>query len=71
MTKEYAVIIERGDRSFGAWVPDLPGCVAAGKSAAAVERLNREAIPCHIEGLKATGEPVPEPTSRVTSVAVA
>ena len=70
MTKEYAVIIERADRSFGAWVPDLPGC-AAGKSAAAVERLIREAIPFHIEGLKATGEPVSEPTSRVTSVAVA
>jgi len=71
MTTEYAVIIERGDRTFGAWVPDLPGCIAAGKSGAEVESRIREAIAFHIEGLRAAGEPVPEPVSRVTTVAVA
>ena len=70
MTREYTVIIERGERSFGAWVPDLPGCVAVGKTVEEVERLIREAIEFHIEGLVTGGEPVPEPTSRATSVAV-
>lgn len=70
MTREYAVIIEKGESSYGAWVPDLPGCVAAAETAAEVEQLIREAITFHIEGLRASGEKVPEPSSRATSVAV-
>jgi len=70
MTREYAVIIERGENSYGAWVPDLPGCVAAAETAEEAERLIREAIAFHIEGLEESGQPVPEPTSRVTSVAI-
>jgi predicted RNase H-like HicB family nuclease len=61
---EYAVIYEQGKSGWGAWVPDLPGCVAAGESREEVERLIREAIQAHIASLREHGEPVPEPTSR-------
>lgn len=60
---EYVVIYERGPTSWGAWVPDLPGCVAAGETRAEVEQLIREAIDAHIESLREHGEPVPEPSS--------
>lgn len=55
----YAVVIETGENSFGAYVPDLPGCVAVGESLAEVEQLIREAIEFHIEGLREDGLPVP------------
>ena len=60
---EYLVVIERGATSFGAYVPDLPGCVAVGESRQEVESLIREAIELHIEGLREEGQPVPEPSS--------
>ena len=60
---EYVVIYEQGPTSWGAWVPDLPGCVAAGETRAEVERLIREPIDDHIESLREHGEPVPEPSS--------
>jgi len=59
----YMVVIERGDTSWGAHVPDLPGCVAVGESRDEVRRLIREAIELHIEGLKQDGLPVPAPSS--------
>ena len=59
----YTVIIERGDSSWGAHVPDLPGCVAAGDSREEALALIREAISFHIEGLRTEGLPVPEPRS--------
>lgn len=59
----YLVIIEGSGKSFSAYSPDLPGCVAAGESPEEVERLMREVIPLHIESLRAHGEPVPEPQS--------
>ena len=52
---EYLVVIERGPTSFGAYVPDLPGCVAVGESRAEVEALIREAIEFHLEGLREEG----------------
>lgn len=67
----YAVVIEKGPESFGAYVPDLPGCVAAGDSREEVVRLIQEAIEFHIEGLRDGGEPVPEPSSSVEFVDVA
>jgi len=67
---QYTVIIEKGPNSYGAWVPDLPGCVAAAETAAEVEQLIKEAIEFHIEGLREDGHPVPEPASRVIEVAV-
>ena len=59
----YAVVIEKTGSNYSAYVPDLPGCVATGDTVAAVEVEIRDAIRFHIEGLKADGIVVPEPTS--------
>ena len=59
----YMVVIERGKTSWGAQVPDLPGCVAVGETRDEVRQLIREAIDFHIEGLKQDGVPVPRPSS--------
>jgi predicted RNase H-like HicB family nuclease/predicted RNA binding protein YcfA (HicA-like mRNA interferase family) len=59
----YAVVIEKADGNYSAYVPDLPGCVATGDTVAAVEGEIREAIRFHIEGLQADGIAVPQPTS--------
>ena len=62
MSREYTVIYERGERNWSAYVPDLPGCIATGKTRKDVEQQIREAIEFHIEGLEAHGEPVPQPS---------
>jgi predicted RNase H-like HicB family nuclease len=59
----YLVVVEKGPKSFGACVPDLPGCIAAAETREEVLALIREAIEFHIEGLKEDGEPVPSPSS--------
>ena len=59
----YAVVIEKADGNYSAYVPDLPGCIAAGDTVAEVESEIREAIRFHIEGLRADGMAIPEPTS--------
>ena len=59
----YLVVIEQGATSFGAYVPDLPGCVAAGETRDEALGLIREAIEFHIEGLRQEGQPVPPPSS--------
>jgi predicted RNase H-like HicB family nuclease len=59
----YMVVIERGPDSFGAYVPDLPGCIAAGETQEEVLQLIREAIQFHLEGLKDEGVSVPQPHS--------
>ena len=69
--RAYAVIYEQGKEGWGAWVPDLPGCVAAGDTREEVEQLIREAIEAHIESLREHGEPVPDPSSSVGAVEVA
>ncbi|HTY57115.1 MAG TPA: type II toxin-antitoxin system HicB family antitoxin [Candidatus Binataceae bacterium] len=61
---KYAVVIEKTERNFSAHIPDLPGCVATGPSAAKVGRLIREAVQLHIKGLREDGLPVPKPTAR-------
>lgn len=68
---KYAVVIEKGPNSYGAYVPDLPGCVAAGESRAEALQLIQEAIELHIEGLRESGAPVPSPSSSVELVEVA
>lgn len=60
---KYAVLIEKGDTSYGASVPDLPGCIAVGGTLEEVQRLIREAIAFHLEGLREEGLPIPEPTT--------
>lgn len=67
---EYVVIVEQGDTSFGAYVPDLPGCVAVGETRDEAMKLIREAIELHIDSLRGNGDPVPEPHSFVEKVAV-
>jgi predicted RNase H-like HicB family nuclease len=59
----YLVVIEKGERSYGAYVPDLPGCIAAAETEAGVRELIREAIEFHVEGLRENGDPVPPPSS--------
>ena len=59
----YLVVVEKGSTSFGAHVPDLPGCIAVGETKEEVLTLIREAIEFHIEGLKEDGLPVPVPAS--------
>jgi len=66
----YAVIVEEGEGSFGAYVPDLPGCAAVGESKEEVLRLIQEAIEFHIEGLREDGQPVPEPSSSIEYIEV-
>ena len=59
----YLVVIERGPTSFGAYVPDLPGCVAVGETREEVIASIQEAIEFHLDGLKEDGEPIPPPSS--------
>jgi predicted RNase H-like HicB family nuclease len=59
----YMVVIERGETSWGAHVPDLPGCIAAGETREEVLKLIRDAIDFHIETLRKEGQPIPRPSS--------
>ena len=59
----FAIVIEKAEGNYSAYVPDLPGCVATGDTVADVEREIRDAIRFHIEGLREHGLPVPPPTS--------
>jgi predicted RNase H-like HicB family nuclease len=60
----YLIVIERADDGgYGAWAPDLPGCVALGETIEDAERQMREAIAFHLEGLRELGEPIPAPTA--------
>lgn len=64
----YAIVIEKAEHNFSAYVPDLPGCIATGETVADVEREMGEAIRFHIDGLREDGLSVPEPTSLVGHV---
>jgi predicted RNase H-like HicB family nuclease len=66
----YAVIVEEGESSFGAYVPDLPGCAAVGETKEEVLQLIQEAIEFHIEGLREDGRPIPEPSSSIEYIEV-
>ena len=66
----YAVIVEEGESSFGAHVPDLPGCVAVADTKEEVLGLIQEAIEFHLEGLREDGQPIPRPASSVEYVDV-
>ena len=67
---KYAVIVEEGENSFGAYVPDLPGCVAAADTKEEVLELIQEAVEFHIEGLREDGQPIPEPSSSIEYIEV-
>lgn len=67
----YAVVIEKAESNYSAYVPDLPGCVATGASLEEVEREIREAVAFHIEGMREDGQPVPQPSSTVEYIELA
>ncbi len=68
---EYLVIYERSTTGYSAYVPDLPGCVAAGASREETEQLIREGIALHIAAMRKDGEPIPVPTTTAGHVQVA
>jgi predicted RNase H-like HicB family nuclease len=69
---QYTVILEKAPHTdWGAYVPDLPGCVAIGETREEAERLIREAIELHLRGLREDGDPIPEPTSTAVIIHVA
>jgi predicted RNase H-like HicB family nuclease len=68
---KYAVVIEKGENGYGAYVPDLPGCIAAADTKENIKKLIHEAIEFHIEGLKEDGEPIPKPSSSIEFIEVA
>ena len=68
---KYAVVIEKGPESFGAYAPDLPGCAVAGNSREEVVRLIQEAIVLHLQSLREHGDEVPPPASSFEFVDVA
>jgi predicted RNase H-like HicB family nuclease len=59
----YAVVVEKAEHNYSAYVPDLPGCVAAAETKEELLDLIREAIDFHLEGMRAAGEEIPEPTA--------
>ena len=65
---KYAVVIEQGPKSYGAYVPDLPGCVAVGETRKEVVQLIQEAIELHLQCLLEQGEHIPPPLSSVEFV---
>jgi predicted RNase H-like HicB family nuclease len=62
---KYAIVIEKANGNYSAYVPDLPGCIATGATPEDTEREIRDAIQFHLDGLREDGLPVPEPTSIV------
>ena len=68
---KYAIVIEKAEDNYGAYVPDLPGCVATGDTPEETEALLREAIEIHLEGMREDGIEPPKPTSEVRYLEVA
>ena len=67
----YAIVIEKAEGNFSAYVPDLPGCVATGTTVAEVETEMREAISFHLAGMREEGLPIPTPSSTVEYLDIA
>jgi len=67
----YAIVIEKAENNYAAYVPDLPGCVATGKTIEETEQEIRDAIDLHLRGMREDGLPIPEPSSSVDYVEIA
>ena len=67
---KYAVVYERAPRNWAAYVPDLPGCIATGRTRTEVQRRIREAIGLHVDAMRARGEDVPRASAAVEVVEV-
>jgi predicted RNase H-like HicB family nuclease len=65
---KYLVVIEKGPKSYGAYVPDLPGCVAVAKTRQRVKRLIQEAVQLHVDDMRERGDPIPKPTAAIEFV---
>ena len=70
VVKRYAIVVEDAGDNLAAYVPDLPGCVATANSREELNRLIREAIALHLEGMEEDGLPIPEPSSQVEYVEI-
>jgi predicted RNase H-like HicB family nuclease len=68
---KYAIVIEKAESNYSAYVPDLPACIATGTTMEEVEQQIREAIEFHLDGMKEDGQPIPTPSSHVEYVDVA
>lgn len=68
---EYLVIIEKEKNTYGAYVPDLPGCIAVAKSKARLRKLIEEAIALHLEDMRASGQRIPRPSASYELVSAA
>ncbi len=66
----YAVVIEKSERNYAAYVPDLPGCIATGQTLEEIEKQIQEAIQLHLLGMREDGLPIPEPSSQVEYIEV-
>lgn len=66
----WAIVVEGSEGHYGAYVPDLPGCVSVGATLEEVRTMIREAIEFHLDGMREDGDPIPEPSTRVTYVEV-
>ncbi len=66
--KRYAVVFEKAEKNWAAYVPDLPGCISTGRTLDETKRNIREAISLHLEAMQEVGEPVPEPSTQVEFV---
>jgi len=67
---QYLVVIEKSQSNYGAYVPDLPGCVAVARTKAELMRLVREAVELHLDALQQEGKRIPEPTATTELVEV-
>ncbi|HZH35552.1 MAG TPA: type II toxin-antitoxin system HicB family antitoxin [Pyrinomonadaceae bacterium] len=66
----FAMIIEKGENNYSAYLPDLPGCVATGKTIEEIKQRMSEAIEMHVEGMIEDGLPIPEPSSEVDYIEI-
>jgi predicted RNase H-like HicB family nuclease len=66
----YTIVVEKAGKNYSAYVPDLPGCIATGRTPEETEQLIREAVELHLNGLREDGLPIPRPSSRVEYVEV-
>lgn len=67
---QYTILIEKGETTYGAYIPDLPGCVAVGETIEEVRALIHEAIEFHLEGIREEGSSIPEPTTHAEYIEV-
>lgn len=69
--KRYAVVFEKAESNWAAYVPDLPGCISTGATLADTKRNIREALELHLQAMREVGEPIPSPTTDVDFVELA